>query len=191
MNIKVLETKLQTIFEDDDLIITEDNAVDEIFEKIIKLFKNIAEYNNALCAIEVVDDEYSTRCRNKLQGLALHEHCLEITEILENDILPTRLIMLDFFEELLTNQDLYDLMKNYTPGLAELVIKLNKYDCFTIDEMIEHFEQEINIVSIEDLENISMQEYLSELFQAFTELLVPVEVEEKEFVKETENNEEE
>lgn len=181
--LEILETKLQTIFMDDDFVITKNTILEKIEDRIYKLMMDIAGYNSALTAADAIAEVYSDGFRDKRNGLLLEDYCSKITELLENEIAPSRLIMLDFFEELLTNQDLYDYMKEATPHLVDLISKINKYDCFDFNEIMECFENDINVVSINELEKLGVYGYLNETFLAFKELLVPIENKKKEFVK--------
>ena len=45
MNIKILETKLQTLLEDDDFIIDEENIIERLGKELASLIKEVAEYN--------------------------------------------------------------------------------------------------------------------------------------------------
>ncbi len=65
MNIKILETKLQTIFEDDEFTITKKNLIEKLQGKLSALLKKITEYNNAMTAISILKDEYSGRFEDK------------------------------------------------------------------------------------------------------------------------------
>ena len=48
MNIKILETKLQTLLEDDDFIIDEENIIEKLGKELASLIKEVAEYNEGI-----------------------------------------------------------------------------------------------------------------------------------------------
>ncbi len=105
--------------------------------------------------------------------------CNEIEMLLDDEISSDRIKFLDFIEEVFTNQDLYDSIKKVTPSIVKLVDKLNKYDCFKLNELMDRFDDEINIVSIEELKDRTIFEYLDSTFLCFKELLVPREEQKK------------
>lgn len=187
MNIKILETKLQTIFEDDEFTITKKNLIEKIQEKLSTLLKNITEYNSAITAISILEDEYSGRFVDNRNSLLYSLKCNEIEMLLDDEISSDRIKFLDFIEEVFTNQDLYNFIKKVTPSIVKLVDKLNKYDCFSLSELMDRFDDEINIVSLEELKDRAVFEYLDSTFLCFKDLLVPTE-EDKKFVVNDEEN---
>lgn len=192
MNIKILETKLQTIFEDDEFTITKKNLIEKIQEKLSTLLKNITEYNSAMTAISILEDEYSGRFVDDRNSLLYSLKCNEIEMLLDDEISSDRSKFLDFIEEVFTNQDLYNFIKKATPSIVKLVDKLNKYDCFSLSELMDRFDDEINVVSVEDLEDRTVFEYLDSTFLCFKELLVPTEADKKFVInaEESESNKE-
>ena len=65
MNIKILETKLQTLLEEDDFIIDEENIVNKLGKELASLIKEVAEYNEGISLIDIVRDSYSKKFRMK------------------------------------------------------------------------------------------------------------------------------
>ena len=58
MEIKVLETKLQTIIEEDSLEITKENIVEKIEDILGNLIGKFAKLNDAITSIEYLKDEH-------------------------------------------------------------------------------------------------------------------------------------
>ena len=59
MNIKKLETKLQTILEDDSFEIDEKNINEKIGKELEKLIVKSAVFNDAINNVECIKDEYA------------------------------------------------------------------------------------------------------------------------------------
>ena len=168
MNIEILETKLQTIFEDDSLKITEKNYKKIINDKLVEIVQKNALCNDAVTDLEVFGDNYISVFEQE-----------SIEELVENDInalcnlykvlcTEENKIIIDIVEEILINQELYDDIKDEIPGIAEIVDELNMPDkAFCLDDILEWMSSDLSDIGIEDVENKTFYEYLGESLTYF------------------------
>lgn len=174
MNIKKLETKLQTILEDDSFEINEKNINEKIGKELEKLIVKSAVFNDAINNVECIKDEYagefSTSKNTSLFVLGMNN----VISLLDRECFDDKDKFLVMIEEIFTNQDLYDSIKKEIPVVIEIVDKLNSVDCiFDLDDINDWFNDDLDAIGTDDIEDISIYEYLNKAFEDFNNLFVP------------------
>lgn len=173
MKIKILETKLQTILEDDDLKITEENIVETI-EKILKdKLSKFAKLNEATADIEYYRDEYEDFMSEE------NDDFFTLTTntilcILDRECSTDKDKICNLIAELFINQDFYDLMKDSFPSIKKIVDKLNLSDCiFDIENILDWLRDGFDSIQTENIDYESIFEYINSEFEDFNNLFVP------------------
>lgn len=173
MNIKILETKLQTLLEDDDFIIDEENIVNKLGKELASLIKEVAEYNEGISLIDIVRDSYSKKFRMKTDSWLFILKSNDIAGMLEEERNEIINMLLDVIEEIFTNQELYEYIKKEIPVIEEIVDKLNAEDSIvSLNDIIEWFDEEFSNIKVNGLEDIKIYEYLAMNFSDFNNIFV-------------------
>lgn len=176
MEIKVLETKLQTILEDDSLEITKENAVEKIEEILVYYIEKLARFNDSIGAIQRLNETYSSDFK-EVETSRLFDILTDTWICLcENENISDKEKVLNIIIEIFYNQDLYDLINNSIPAIKKLVNKLNDDNCiFKLEDIINWIKDGLDGVGIENIENLTVFEYLDNDFEDFNNLYVPEE----------------
>lgn len=173
MNIKILETKLQTLLEDDDFIIDEENIVNKLGKELASLIKEVAEYNEGISLIDIVRDSYSKKFKMKTDSWLFILKSNDIAGMLEEERNEIINMLLDIVEEIFTNQELYEYIKKEIPVIEEIVDKLNAEDSIvSLNDIIEWFDEEFSNIKVNGLEDIKIYEYLAMNFSDFNNIFV-------------------
>ena len=173
MNIKILETKLQTLLEDDDFIIDEENIVNKLGKELASLIKEVAEYNEGISLIDIVRDSYSKKFRMKTDSWLFILKSNDIVGMLEEERNEIINMLLDVIEEIFTNQELYEYIKKEIPVIEEIVDKLNAEDSIvSLNDIIEWFDEEFSNIKVNGLDDIKIYEYLATNFSDFNNIFV-------------------
>jgi len=86
--------------------------------------------------------------------------------------------VLEVINEIFYNQDLYDLINNNIPSIKKIVDKLNSDDCiFEVEDIIYWIKDGFDSVHTENIEDITVYEYLDKELEDFNNLFVPEEKE--------------
>ena len=173
MNIKILETKLQTLLEDDDFIIDEENIIEKLGKELASLIKEVAEYNEGISLIDIVRDSYSKKFKMKTDSWLFILKSNDIAGMLEEERNEIINMLLDIIEEIFTNQVLYEYIKKEIPVIEEIVDKLNAEDSIvSLNDIIEWFDEEFSNIKVNGLEDIKIYEYLAMNFSDFNNIFV-------------------
>lgn len=173
MNIKILETKLQTLLEDDDFIIDEENIIEKLGKELASLIKEVAEYNEGISLIDIVRDSYSKKFKMKTDSWLFILKSNDIAGMLEEERNEIINMLLDIIEEIFTNQELYEYIKKEIPVIEEIVDKLNAEDSIvSLNDIIEWFDEEFSNIKVNGLEDIKIYEYLAMNFSDFNNIFV-------------------
>jgi hypothetical protein len=174
MNIKILETKLQTILEDDSFEITEENISKKIEEIFADAIIKFARLNEATTDIEYFRDEYYKDITD-VEDKEIFEIAIRgLICVFENDCYYDKNKVIEIITELFTNQDFYDLMKNNFPSIIKLVDKLNSSECiFELEDIMNWLKDGFDSINMENIEDITAFEYLNIEFEDFNNLFVP------------------
>lgn len=178
MNIKILETKLQTIFENDLFIVTEDNIIERLLMELDFINNRIAEYCETLDMITTIrlgakDKITDVSCDfDDLTNIILK--CDQIIDMLENESFWYKEKIIGFAEELFTNQELYDLLKDNMPTITKLVDKFTLENSnLSLDRFLDWFGDEIDYIKIEDIEKINAYQFIDKLCYEYNEFFEP------------------
>lgn len=173
MSIKILETKLQTLLENDKFIINEENIIKLLGKEIANLLKDIAECNEGITLMDIVRDSYSKKFNLKIDNLLFISKSNDIVGMLEKIRNNNINKILDIIEEIFTNQELYNYLKEEIPVIKKIVAKLNSDNCpFSLDDILEWFDDEFSLIKIKELEDMTIYEYLSILFREFNSFFI-------------------
>ena len=178
MEIKVLETKLQTILEDDSLEITKENIVKKIEDILGNFIGKFARLNDATTTIEYLKDEYISDFRDIDTSNLFDVASDAMICLFDNECLEEKDKVLEVINEIFYNQDLYDLIKNNIPSIKKIVDKLNSDDCiFEVEDIIYWIKDSLDSVHSEFIEDITVYQYLDKELEDFNNLFVPEEKE--------------
>ena len=176
MEIKVLETKLQTILEDDTLEITKENIIEKIEDILGNYIGKFARLNDATTTIEYLKDEYISDFRDIETSNLFDVASDAMICLFDNECLEEKDKVLEVINEIFYNQDLYDLIKNYIPSIKKLVDKLNSDDCiFEVEDIIHWIKDDLDSINTENIQDITVYEYLDKELEDFNNLFVPQE----------------
>lgn len=176
MEIKVLETKLQTILEDDSLEITKENIVEKIEDILGNFIGKFARLNDATTTIEYLKDEYISDFKDAETSKLFAVATDAMICLFDNECLEEKDKVLEIINEIFYNQDLYDLIKNYIPSIKKLVDKLNSDDCiFEVEDIIYWIKDDLDSINTENIKDITVYEYLDKELEDFNNLFVPEE----------------
>lgn len=176
MEIKVLETKLQTILEDDTLEITKENIIEKIEDILGNFIGKFARLNDATTTIEYLKDEYISDFRDIETSNLFDVASDAMICLFDNECLEEKDKVLEVINEIFYNQDLYDLIKNYIPSITKLVDKLNSDDCiFEVEDIIYWIKDDLDSINTENIKDITVYEYLDKELEDFNNLFVPEE----------------
>lgn len=176
MEIKVLETKLQTILEDDTLEITKENIIEKIEDILGNFIGKFARLNDATTTIEYLKDEYISDFRDIETSNLFDVASDAMICLFDNECLEEKDKVLEIINEIFYNQDLYDLIKNYIPSIKKLVDKLNSDDCiFEVEDIIYWIKDDLASINTENIKDITVYEYLDKELEDFNNLFVPEE----------------
>lgn len=173
MNIEKIETKLQTILEDDDLEITEENVGDKIKGILEYAIMKFARLNEAMIDIEDFREEYDEDILDEENKEIFEFATRTIICAIEKEYYFDKNKIIEIMTELFVNQDFYDLMKNNFPSIIKLVDKLNSVDCiFGIKDIMDWLNDGFEEIDTEYIEDISVYEYFDNEFEDFNNLFV-------------------
>ena len=97
-----------------------------------------------------------------------------VINLLDRECFDDKDKFLAVIEEIFTNQDLYDSIKKEIPAVIDIVDKLNSVDCiFDLDDINDWFNIDLDTIGTDDIENITIYEYLNKSFEDFNNLYVP------------------
>lgn len=178
MKIKVLETKLQTILEDDLIKITNKNSLEEINEILGKLISKIARLNDAVNSAIYIKEEYISEFENTETTNLFCSAIDALTCLCDNESESYKNKFLEIINEIFINQDLYDLVNENIPSLNKLIDKLNSENClFNLVDIINWIKDGLDCVETENIEELNVYDYLDLEFEDFNNLFVPREKE--------------
>lgn len=174
MEIKVLETKLQTILEDDSLEITKENIAEKVENILVQLIEKIAKMNDAVTSIEFIKDEYISDFKETETSKLFDIATDTMICLCDNECVEDKDKIFEIITEIFYNQDLYDLINKFIPSIKQLVNKLNSNDCiFEVEDIINWIKDGLDCINTENIEDITIFEYLDKEFEDFNNLFVP------------------
>lgn len=178
MNIKILETKLQTIFENDSFAVTEKNIKERILIELDFILQRIAEYYETIemiATIKLGAREHIKDEKYDLENLGeIIIKCDNILDMLKNESIYYKEKLINFTEEIFINQDLYDLLKKDMPSISKLLDKLILENSnSSLDNFLNWFDNESNYIKIANLANGDAYQYINKLCYEYCEILKP------------------
>ncbi len=155
MNLKKLETKIQTIIENDEFEFDIENVYTALNLLYGNLIKKVAQFNIIEYEVYSIKEENLDLFDNRKSRSLLKINCNRLENFLEEERENTKQITLDLIEEILVNQDLYDLLVDELPSLEKIITYLNTNNEseYEIVDIIEWFEDWLDCIEPEDISN--------------------------------------
>lgn len=152
MSLKKLETKIQTIIEDDNLELDIKNIYTQLKSLYENMIRKVAQLGFSEYAVYSIKEDCSEFFTDRKEKFLLRFNCNCLENFLEERRQKTIQTVLDLIEEILINQELYDLLVEELPNLEKIVTYMNSTKCVhEIDDIISWFEDWLDCVEPDDI----------------------------------------
>ncbi|MFG6318384.1 MAG: hypothetical protein K1W33_00745 [Clostridia bacterium] len=152
MSLKKLEIKLQTIIENDELELDIKNIYTQLQDMYENVIMKAAQFNFSEFDVYSIKEDCLEFFSDRKEKFLLRFHCNCLENFLEERRQKTVQTGLDLIEEILVNQELYDLLVKELPHLEKIITYMNsnKRD-YEIDNIISWFEDWLDCVQPFDI----------------------------------------
>ncbi len=153
MNLKKLEVKIQTITENDEFKFDVENIYTHLNLLYSNLIKKVAQFNLIEYEVYSIKEESLDLFNNRKSRSLLKINCNRLEKFLEEEREFTKQIVLNLIEEILVNQDLYDLLVEELPSLEKIITYMNSdNECeYELADIMEWFEDWLDCIEPEDI----------------------------------------